>query len=391
MIDLEYSGTLEVVDRLRKLSFQGEEIVNFAGGTLNDTPKAAKETTKRAIDDGLGGELTDSGGLLELREMIAERLAAEDKVKVDPLKEVIVTVGAKNAILQAIYAIIEPGEEVLILDPYWPSYKPLVSLTGAVPKPVPMKTDGHFRVDEKAIRREVGARSRMIIVNTPHNPTGRVFSKEELEVICDIANEHNLFVLSDECYKELVYDGNKHYSIASFPDMRKRTIITYSFSKAYTMYGWRVGYAAGPEEIIRRMLIIQSNTVSCPTSFAQSGAVGALKDKEGHLPQIVKAYQHLRDLTVKELNRIEGVSCDIPEGAFWVFPDVSGLASSSEPVVDYLMENERIAMTAGSAFGSACSKYLRIIYRHEESYLKRGLEKLEKAIRRYKQKGRAVP
>jgi len=381
---LEYSGTLGVVDKIRRMAQEGIEIINFAGGTLKDTPLIVKEATKKGIDDGLGSNLTDSAGMFELRELIADNIASEIGIKFDPKSQIIVTVGAKNAILEAIQATIEPGEEVLILDPFWPSYKPLASLAGGVPKLVPLRQkDGHFEIDRNNIRREVGPKSKMIIFNTPHNPTGRVFTKREIEAVCEIAKEFNLIVLSDECYKQLVYDDNEHYSIASFPGMEERTIIVYSFSKAYTMYGWRVGYAAGNEEIIRKMVMIQSNTVSCPTSFAQSGAVAALREGEKHVRKVVKMYQKLRDITVKKLNEIEGVSCETPEGAFWVFPNVSRIAQPSDSLVEYLLEEGKVATTPGSAFGNAGLGHFRIIYRHKEEYLKKGLSKIKTAIKNY--------
>lgn len=382
-MEFEYSGTLKVVDKIRKMSQGGVEIINFAGGTLDDTPLVVKEATKGAIDKGFGSELTDSAGLLELREVIAERLESEEGIHVDPKSQIIVTVGAKNAILEAIQATIKPGEEVLILDPFWPSYKPLVTLAGAVPKIVPLRKGRNFELDGDNILRGISSKSKMIILNTPHNPTGRVFTKVEIEAICDIAKKYDLMILSDESYKRLVYDDHKHYSPASLPGMSERTIIVYAFSKAYTMYGWRVGYAFGNEEIIRRMVTIQSNSVSCPTSFAQIGAVAALRDGEKHIRRVVKTYQKLRDITVKKLNEIDGVSCETPEGAFWVFPDVSKIADPSDPLVECLLEGG-VATTPGSAFGDAGFGHLRIIYRHNEEYLKKGLRRLKNKIKLYR-------
>jgi aminotransferase len=246
-----------------------------------------------------------------------------------------------------------------------------------------MRQDRYFEVDPDNIVQEIGPKTKMIILNTPHNPTGRVFNIKEIEAVCDIVKEYNLIVLSDECYKDLVYGNNKHYSIASFPGMKERTIIVYSFAKAYTMYGWRIGFAAGEEEIIKRMVMIQSNTLSCPTSFAQKGAVAALNEVGKHTQQTVQKYKELRDLTVKELNEIEGVSCETPEAGFWVFPNVSKIAVLSDSLVEYLLEEGGIAVTPGSAFGNAGLGHLRIIYRHEEKYLKRGLNKLAVAIKSY--------
>jgi len=386
---VEYSGTLEVTDKIRQMSYDGYEIINFAGGTLDNTPLIVKEATKRAIDEGFGSTLTDSAGSFELREAIAEKLASKEGIQVDPRSQVIVTVGAKNAILEAIQATVEPGEEVIIIDPFWPSYRPLVSLTGAKSKLVAMRRDGCFKLDANKIRHEISYKTRMIMINTPHNPTGRVLTKKEIEAVCEIAKEYNLIVLSDECYKELVYDGNIHYSIASFPNMDERTITVYSFGKAYTMFGWRIGYAVANEEIINKMLMIQSNSVSCPTSFAQKGAVAALVECETHVNQIVKMYQKLRDITVKQLNEIQGISCAIPEGGFWVFPDVSEITQYSDPLVNYLLEEGKIATVPGSAFGNAALGHLRMSYRHKETYLRNGLKKLETTIKSFSLGGRS--
>jgi aspartate/methionine/tyrosine aminotransferase len=362
---------------------QGVEVTNFAGWTLTDTPLIVKEATKKGIDEGLGSNLTDCAGMPELRHAIAQELASEEIIRVDSGR-IVVTAGAKNAILEAIQATVEPGEEVLILDPFWPSYKVLVILSGGVPRFAPMRRkDSRFEIDEDNIRQAISPKSKMIILNTPHNPTGRVFTRQEIEVVCNISKEYNLIVLSDECYKELVYDGNKHYSIASFPGMAERTIIVYSFSKAYSMYGWRVGYAVANEEIIRRMVIIQSNSISCPTSFAQKGAIAALRQGKRHVKKVVKNYQNLRDISVNKLRRIDGVLCENPEGAFWVFPNVSRIEEPSDRLAEYLLEKGQIATTPGSAFGSGGSSHLRIIYRHKEDYLKEGLKNLEKALKNY--------
>jgi aspartate/methionine/tyrosine aminotransferase len=383
-MNLEYSGTLKIVDKIRKMSQKGMEVINFAGGTLDDTPMPVKKATKKAIDEGLGSDLTESTGLFELRELIAEKLQFEDGVHVDPQSQIIVTVGAKNAILEAIQATVKPGEEVLIFDPFWPSYKPLVSLTGAIPKFVPLKKGRYFELDGDQISREISSKSKMIILNTPHNPTGRVFTQKEIEAVCDIAKKHNLIILSDESYKQLIYVNQKHYSPASFPGMKEKTIIVYAFSKAYTMYGWRVGYAAGNDEIIKKMAMIQSNSVSCPTTFAQKGAVAALKESEKHVRRVVRRYRRLRDFTVRKLNEIEGISCEPPEAAFWVFPDVSRIADPADPLVEYLLKEGQIATTPGSAFGNVGSGHLRIIYRHDEEYLKKGLNLLETKVKSFK-------
>jgi len=380
MMELEYSGTLEMSDRVRQMSKQGVEIINFTGGTLDDTPLVVKEATKKAINDGLGSGLTDSAGLFELREAISTKLARDDSIYFDSMSQIIVTVGAKNAIFMAIQAAVKAGEEVLILDPFWPSYKPLVSLAGAVPKLISMEKGGNFGVDANKILRGIGPKSRMLILNTPHNPTGRVFTKREIEAVCDIAKEKNLILLSDESYRQAVYEDNRHYSIATFPGMKDRTIIVYSFSKSYTMYGWRVGFAAGNEQIISRMVRIQSNTVSCPTSFAQNGALAAFKYGEDHVTKSMERYRRLRDITVESLNQNSGVSCASPEGGFWVFPNVSKIATPSDSLVKYLLEENGIGVIPGSTFGESGLGHLRIWYLHDEEYLKKGLEKLRRAI-----------
>lgn len=384
MATLEYSGTLIIGDKIRMMTREGIEVINFAaGGTLDNTPSVIKEATKKAIDEGLGACLTEVAGLPELRRMIAERLATEDHLSVDPESQIIVTVGAKNAILEALQATVGSGEEVLILDPFWPSYKPLVNLVGAVPRFVPMRKDGKFQVDPDLIRRSVTPKSKMIILNTPHNPTGRVFSKKEMEGICEIVKEYGLLVLSDESYKELVFENSQHYSIASFPDMQQRTIIIYSFGKAYTMHGWRLGYAVANEKMIGRMLTIQSNSVSCPTSFAQRGGLAALAEGRKELDQIVQTYKRLRDITVKKLKDINGIFCEAPDFGYTVFPDISNIAPSSDDLAQYLLEKGRVATTPGSAFGRVGEGHLRINFRHEEAYLKKGLKAFEMAIKSY--------
>ena len=223
----------------------------------------------------------------------------------------------------------------------------------------------------------------MLVLNTPQNPTGRVLEMEELEWIHRIVHDKDLLILSDECYKQALYDDRQHYSIAALPGMKNKTIIIYSFSKAYTMYGWRVGYAIANEDVIQRMIRIQSNTVSCPTSFAQIGALSALKDGSDHVAESLKRYRKLRDLAVEMLNDIEGVSCEIPEGGFWIFPDVSRISDPADPMIDYLLERHHIGLIPGSAFGDNAPGHCRIWYLHQEAYLQKGLGKLQVGIREY--------
>lgn len=385
MRGIEYSGTLRVSDRIRQLTSKGIEVINFGGGgSLDNTPRAVKEATKRAIDEGYGANLTEVAGIFELRESIARKIVAEGGLWYDPRTQIMVTVGAKTAIVMAMEAMVDPGDEVIILDPYWTSYKPMVDLARGVPKIVPLRKNGKFTVDVDAIRNAVTPRTRMLILNSPSNPIGRVFSRQELEEISAVAIKHDLIVLSDECYKELTYEGNVHFSIASFPGMGDRTIVIYSFGKAYTMFGWRVGYAAGNEQIIKTMLTIQSNLVSCPTTFAQKGALAALEESQPDLEQTVKYYKKLRDITVSRLSAIKGISCAIPEFGYCAFPDVSGLAESADALAEYLLEKWHVAVTPGSVFGNAGKAHLRISYRHGEPYLEKGLNLLEEALESYR-------
>lgn len=385
MREVEYSGTLKVSDRIRQLTSQGIEVINFGGGgSLDNTPRAVKEATKRAIDDGYGANLTEVAGIFELRDSIARKTLAEGGPRYDPHTQIMVTVGAKTPIVMAMEAILDPGDEVVILDPFWTSYKPMVDLARGVPKIAPLRKDEKFTVDADAIRNALSPRTKMLILNSPSNPIGRVFSRQELEEISAIAIAHDLIVLSDECYKELAYEGNTHFSIASFPGMRDRTIVIYSFGKAYTMFGWRVGYAAGNEQIIKTMLTIQSNLVSCPTTFAQKGALAAFEESQSDLAQTIKIYKKLRDITVSRLKAIKGISCPVPEFGYCAFPDVSGLAESADALAEYLLEKWNIAVTPGSVFGNAGKAHLRISYRHDELYLEKGLNLLEEALESYR-------
>jgi len=386
MKDIEYSGTLKVGDRIKEQTLKGIEVINLAGGgSLENTPRAVKEATKKAVDDGLGSKLTEVAGLPELRRVIADKLSLEEGLQYDPDREIMVTVGAKNAILMAMQVVLNPGDEVIILDPYWTSYKPLVELAGGEPKIVPMrKQGGKFVLDSDLIRNALSARTRMIILNSPSNPTGRVFSRDEIEGVAQLAVKHDLFVLSDECYKELVFQ-EKHISIASLEGMIDRTIVVYSFGKAYTMFGWRIGYAAGRVEIVKKMLSIQSNLVSCPTTFAQSGALAAFQEGQKDLPGIVRKYHQLRDMTIEKFSEIKGISCSVPEFGYSAFPDVSGITKSADSLSEYLLEKWHLAVTPGSAFGTVGKSHVRVNYRHDESYLEKGLTLLQKALDAYRQ------
>ena len=381
----EYSQTIKAMDKIRKLSSSGIDVINLAGGgTLKNTPLPIIDATKMALDEGVGASLTETAGLLELREIISRKLAEEENLNYDPEREIIITVGAKNAILFSIMATTKPGDEVIILSPFWPSFKPLTSIAGAVPKIVDMRKTDTFEIDESNLRKVITPRSKMIILNNPNNPTGKVFGTEELELLCAIAEEYDLTLLSDECYRQLLFDRSKKFrSIASFPKMKGRTIIIYSFGKAYTMHGWRLGYAVAKRHIVEKMIRIQSNAVSCPTTFAQKGGVVALSACEKYVCEATALYKKLCDITVTELNSIERVRCAAPDFGYCAFPDVSQITTSTSHFADFLLERHHVGVTPGSAFGNAGNCHVRVNYRHEEAYLREGLRRLRNGIEDY--------
>jgi len=369
---IQPSATVALPDKARALRAAGVDVIDFSEGEpYFDTPEKIKAAAKKALDEGYVHYIT-SAGLKELRQAISEKLRIDNQIDADE-SEIVVTVGAKQALFTAMLSVLNPGDEVLIPHPYWVSYTAEVILSGGKPILVSLLESRDFRLDEEEIKNKITKKTKMMMINSPHNPTGTVFPKEDVKMIADLANDYNFLVMTDEIYEKIIYDENRHYSIASFPGMKDRTITINGFSKTYSMTGWRLGYAVANKQIIDNMLKIQQHSVTHASSFVQKAGVVALRECEEEVKSMVKDYKKSRDYFIKEINKMGKLSCWMPKGAFYAFPKIVETKISSEEMSGYLLNKARVLTVPGSVFGNLGRGYIRIVY-------SKPMEELEKAV-----------
>jgi len=369
------SGTISMAEKAREMDRSGRKVYHLEIGEPDfDTPQHIIEAAFEAIRRG-STHYTSSRGIIELREAICEDLERRG-VEADPRKEVIVTPGAKHAIYCACLATLDPGDEVLVLAPTWPTHYQCIEIAEARGLEVPCGDD--YNLTEEVLKENITRKTKMILVNSPNNPTGGVVGESGLRVIADLALDHNLLVLSDEIYDRIVYDGLVLQSIASFEKLRERTIVINGFSKTYAMTGWRLGYAFADKDIVEAMDRIQQSTTTCPVSFIQKAGVVALRGPQQSVYAMVEEYDRRRRFLVEQINRIPNVQCVMPKGAFYVFPDVSSLKMPSFEVCSRLLQEEGVSSTPGSEFGKSGEGHLRLSYAT-------GLETISGAIRKIKE------
>ena len=382
MGSIPFSGIRKIFQAAVDLEREGKDVIHLEVGRPDfDTPQHIKAAAKQALDEGFV-HYTSNYGAPELREAIAEKLLDRNGIRVDPENEVVVTVGANEAILMTMLALLDPGDEVLIPDPIWLHYFYCAQLAEAKPVHVPLYEDNKFQIDPSDLERAITPRSKMIVVNSPHNPTGAVLGLETLEAIAQIAIKHDLLVLSDEIYEKIIYDGVRHYSIASLPGMADRTPTVNGFSKAYSMTGWRLGYVAARKKLIDSLIRVHQYSATCATSFAQKGAVAAYRDSQDCVRDMVGEFDRRREFLVQSLEQMEGVSCVRPEGAFYVFPSVKELGVPDEKLATYLLHEANVALVPGSAFGEYGQGYLRLSYANSHHNIEVAVERIDKALRK---------
>jgi aspartate aminotransferase len=375
------SATLEITAKAKALRDEGKDIIAFGAGEPDfDTPRHIKDALVEALEDGFI-YYTPAAGIPELREAISKKLKRDNGIDYSA-DETIVTPGAKQAIYEAVQAVTNPGDEILIPDPWWVSYVPMVLLAEGNPVFVDTCGEDEFRLKSDAIEAKITDRTRAIILNSPNNPTGSVLSKEGLKEIADICTDKGILVISDEIYEPMTYDC-EHTSIASFSGMKERTITVNGFSKAYSMTGWRLGYAAGPLDIIKAMTRIQAHSVSNTTSFVQKAGVAALSGPQDCVIEMVGEFRKRRDIIVEMLNGIEGVTCVEPKGAFYAFANCRSYEPDSFKLADYLLE-KGVTVIPGGAFGKQGEGFLRLSYATSVENIKEGVGRIEKALERLK-------
>lgn len=371
------SATVSLPDKARELKKKGIDVIDLSEGQPHfDTPKPIKESAKEALDAGMVFYV-ESAGLPELRSEIKAKLERENTIDV-PISQIMVTVGAKQAIFTAMLCTIDPGDEVLIPDPYWGSHASMVEIAGGKPISVPMRYEKGFRIDTDKMKEMVTPKTKMIVLSSPHNPTGMVISKEEIESIVDICTRNEILAMADEIYEKIVYDGARHYSIGSFPGMEDLAITVNGFSKPYSMTGWRLGYVAANKDVMSRMLIVQQHSVTHPSAFVQKAGITALRDCDKYVEEMVKYYREARDYIVPELNKSNIFRCDIPKGAFYAFPKIANPSMTSAGMCELLLEKAKVLAVPGSGFGRYGEGYVRFVYAQAMDTLRKTVESIKR-------------
>jgi len=370
------------IRRMLELSAGMENVVHLEQGEPDfTTPKHILEAAVEAMEKGFT-HYTETNGMLELRQAIAEKLEKENDIDADPQTEITVTSGSQEAMLIAALGFLNKGDEALILDPYYPAYFEDVLIAEAQPVTVPLDEGKGYEIELGALESKVTKRTKMIWMCSPSNPTGHVFSKQDLEIIAEVARKHNLIVFADEIYEKIVYDGAKHVSIGSLPGMEDRTITLNGFSKAYAMTGWRIGYVAAGEKLSATLRKLHYYAVLCPNAISQKAAVAALAGPQGCVQEMVKEYSRRRELVLNELGRIGSLFYTRPEGAFYVFPNFTSYEKSDETFATRLLKEARVVTAPGAGFGKAGEGHLRISYSVSYEQVKEGMERIRRFLQR---------
>jgi len=379
---LENLGTetaFEVLEKAKALEEQGKEVIHLEIGEPDfDTPMNIKEAAVKALYSGYT-HYVPAAGIPKLREAIAEYISKTRRIEVAP-EEVVVTPGAKPAIFFTILACVNPGEEVLYPNPGFPIYESVIKFVGGKPVPIPLKEENDFRPDHEYIKSKITRKTKMIILNFPENPTGGILTREDLKVIADcIANRDDIVVLSDEIYSRIIYEG-EHQSIASLPGMKEKTVIVDGFSKTYAMTGWRLGYGVMPKDLAQKITQLMINSNSCTCAFVQMAGIEALKGPQDSVDKMVAEFRKRREIIVSGLNKIDGITCKKPKGAFYAFPNIEGTGMSSKELSGILLNKAGVAVLPGTSFGEYGEGYLRLSFANSVENIEKALDRIAKTI-----------
>ncbi len=380
MSRLGTEGAFVVLAKARQLEREGKKIVHLEIGEPDfATPDNIVEAGISALQNGYT-HYTPASGILESREAVAGFVTRMLKTEVDP-SEVVLVPGSKNVLLFTLLACIEPGDEVILPDPGYPAYASQVSFIGAVPKTVTLREDTGFRMDLDELASLITPKTRMLIINTPQNPTGGILTEEDVDFVCELVQKNDLLLVSDEIYSQLVY-GFHHVSPLSRPGMRERTVLMDGLSKSYAMTGWRLGYAVAPKALAAKLDQLMINSSSCAAAFTQIAAIEAMSSPESEhaVKRMVKVFEHRRNLVVESLNAMPGVRCATPQGAFYVFPNIEGTGFDERELADRLLSEAGVAVLPGTAFGHAGKGFIRIAYTQSEDELQLGLDRIKEFV-----------
>ena len=379
---LSESPTLKVTQRVNELKAMGVKVLSFGAGEPDfDTPDYIKQAAIEALNNGKT-RYTTASGIPELKDAVIQKLERDNGLKGYTRKNILISSGAKHALWNAVFTLLNPEDEAIVFSPYWVSYTEQIKTAEARSVIVPCHADNHFEPRMEDIEAAVTAKTRLILLNTPNNPTGAVYTKKFIKELARFCRERSIWVISDEIYEKLIYDSKKHYSIAKY--LPEKTIVINGVSKAYAMTGWRIGYVAGPEWIIKKMAMLQGQITSCPNSIAQYASLAAIKGDGSDIEYMRAAFEERRDYMVDRLNTIPGIHCKKPAGAFYVFPEISEAVeklemSGADELVEYLLEKSSVAAVSGTAFGA--EGFLRLSYATSLSEIKEGLDKIESLLK----------
>ena len=384
------SQTLAITAQALKMKREGRKVISFAAGEPDfDTPENIREEAISAIREGFT-HYTTSSGIIELKEAIIEKLKKDNNVEYKT-SEIIVSNGAKQCLFNAILTLCNPGDEVLLPIPCWVSYTEQIKFAQAIPVFIKTKQEDTFKLSAAQVEEKISPRTRLLMLNSPNNPTGAVYEPEELKKIAQLLLKYDIYCLCDEIYEKLIYDNAEHLTIASLSkEIKEKIIIINGVSKSYAMTGWRIGYAAGPEEIISGMSKIQGHSTSNPNSIAQKASVEALRGRQDTIEAMRKSFDERRKYMVDRLNKMEGVSCIVPSGAFYAFPNVTKILEkgieyngkkidNSFGLSNFILQEAEVALIPGSAFEA--EGYLRLSYATSLDDIKEGLDRIEKILK----------
>ena len=382
------SPTMAVTAKAAALRREGVDVIALSAGEPDfDTPEHIKDAAKRALDEGFTKYTTPPSGILDLKEAVCRKFARDNGLEYAP-EEVIVNNGAKHSLALAMAAVLNPGDEMIIPTPYWVTFTEQPKLVGAVSVIVETTAEAGLKLTAEQLRAAITPRTRMVLINSPSNPSGAVYSRAELAALGEVVLEHDLYVLGDEIYEMLIYDDAEHVSMAQIsPELKARTIIVNGVSKTYAMTGWRIGYAAGPRDVIGLMDKAQSQTISHPSSISQKASVEALNGPQEIVERMRVEYDRRRRFMVDRLNALDGVECNLPLGAFYVYPDVSSyfgrsadgrLLADSSDICDYLLDEARVGCVPGVAFGT--KPHIRMSYATSMEILEKAMDRIARAL-----------
>jgi len=375
--EISSPATVVISGKVRQLRKQGKDIIHFG---IGDPDFSTPLEIKQSLEDAVNSDFThyvDSRGIPELREAISEKLYFDNKIHVNPETEIIVTPGAKHAIFCSVLTFVNPGDEVIIIEPNYVSFDPIVKIAGGSTRKLSLRIENDFQIDPDELKKKVTPKTKIIIINSPNNPTGKVFRREELECIARIAIDNDLVVISDEIYEKILYENSKHISIATLNGMDERTITVNGFSKTFSMTGWRLGYLAAPKNLVSQILKIHQHIATCTCPFIQKAGVVALKNQncQHFITKMIEEFTSRRKLVIHLLSQIDGLKFFVPQGTFYVFPDISVTGLGSLEFSKQLLNKYGVAVTPGIGFGYPYDKNVRIALTLPNNKIKQAIEK----------------